>query len=597
MLSRITYICCCLLILYVSCIFNPKWHNKATESTLGWDASTYYWYLPATFIYQDLKQQKFGDSIIQKYGFTPAFGQSFAHESGNRVITYSSGVALVQLPAFAIAHVVAKPLGYEADGFSKPYQVAVQLWSIIIGLIGLWFFRKLLLLYFTDRTAAIVLVMLVAGTNYLNYAAIDATITHSYLFTIYTLLLLSTHRFYVQPNRRYGIGIGLLTGLAIFIRPSEIVAVLIPLLWGMERLSLTAFKEQLSFFKKNITYITIAVCCAAVVCSVQVAYWLYVTGEPIVYSYNDKTFSWWAPHTWQYLTSSTSGWLMYNPMILFVLIGIPVFIKYGENRVAILSFFLFNLYIVSTWDVWWYSGIGGRAMIQSYAVILLIAGTVFEHVFQRKLWLYIAVPFFMLFIYINIWVLYHAHRPTKMYDTVHMSKRFYWSVIGRWKMDSETLKLQDARNIYRGTLLNKELIYLNDFEAENNVHPTDKINGEKSLYIKGRSNSEVYTVNNLPENKDWVRFQCTYKSYANEWDEWSMMRTRVHFKNKDVEVLGEDYKPQRFLQDFMQETIYYDIKIPEKHFDRIEVSFLNENSDKEILVDDLTIRVYNASGA
>ena len=104
MLSRSVYILCVAAVLFVSVIYLPKWKNKGTESSLGWDAATYYWYLPATFIYHDLKEQKFGDSIIQKYGFTPSFSESFVHSSGNRVIVYSSGVALLSMPAFFVAH-------------------------------------------------------------------------------------------------------------------------------------------------------------------------------------------------------------------------------------------------------------------------------------------------------------------------------------------------------------------------------------------------------------------------------------------------------------------------------------------------------------
>src|SRR5690606_32788596 len=103
MLSRYAYIICVGLLLYAALIFNPKWKATGRESSLGWDASTYYWYLPATFIYHDLKEQKFGDSIIDKYGFTPAFEQAFLHKSGNRVITYSSGLAVLYLPAFFVA--------------------------------------------------------------------------------------------------------------------------------------------------------------------------------------------------------------------------------------------------------------------------------------------------------------------------------------------------------------------------------------------------------------------------------------------------------------------------------------------------------------
>src|ERR1700750_1211528 len=96
--SLYAYIVGALLISYCSLVFYPKWNAKYGENTLGWDAGGYYWYLPSIFIYHDLKQQKFGDSIINKYGITPEFSQSSLLPSGNRVNTYSSGMAVMYLP-------------------------------------------------------------------------------------------------------------------------------------------------------------------------------------------------------------------------------------------------------------------------------------------------------------------------------------------------------------------------------------------------------------------------------------------------------------------------------------------------------------------
>ena len=464
--SFYAYIACVLFMAYTALFFYPKWENQGTESSLGWDAATYYWYLPATFIYKDLKQQKFGDSIINKYQFTPSFIQSFVYNHGNRVITYSSGVAVVQLPAFAIAHFLAEPLGYDADGFSLPYQFAIQLWAICIGIAGLWFFRKFLLLFYSDAAVAVLLVMLVAGTCFLNYTAIDVTLTHCPLFAIYALLLLNTHYYYATLKRKYAVRIGLLIGMAILIRPSEIIAVLLPLFWGMENLSGATIIRQFKFLRSRLSDLVPAAFCTIIICSIQVGYWLYVTGRPLVYSYDDKTFSWLAPHTWQYLTSTTSGWLMYNPVVLLIFIGIPFFIKNGKNRVPVLLFFVLNLYVISAWDIWWYSGIGGRAMVQGYVVSLFIAGALIEWVLRTRVRMYIMVPFLLLFVYISIWVHYHAHSGNGLYNSVYMSKQYYWAVIGRWEMDREKLKLQDARDIYRGTLFNKELIYQDNFDTE-----------------------------------------------------------------------------------------------------------------------------------
>lgn len=580
-ISLISCLACTLLIVYAATVFYPKWNNKGAESSLGWDASTYYWYLPATFIYNDLKHQKFGDSIIAQYNFTPGFIQSYGYKDSNRVITYSSGLALIQLPAFAVAHFLAKPLGYKQDGFSKPYQCAIQVWAIIIAIVGLWLFRKFMLRYYSDTVTAIILVMLVGGTCFLNYTAIDATLTHAPLFTIYVLLLLCTDNYYVKAQSRYAVIIGLLIGLAILIRPSEVVALFIPLCWGMESLSRISISTRFKFLFARRKHFLLATVCIIFIGSLQVVYWMYVTGKPVVYSYDDKTFSWLSPHTWKYLASTTSGWIMYNPVVLFVFIGLPFFIKYGRNRVAVLAFFMLNMYIITAWDIWWYAGIGGRAMVQSYAVSLIIAASLFERIFKRKVWICVTAPVFVLCLYVSFWVHYHAHRSRGLYNPVFMSGRYYWSVIGRWKPDKEKLKLQDARDIYTGKLVGQTLLYENTFAVE------------EVLLVASRTNSNIFTVTEMPHGKMWLRLQCKYSSLAREWEEWKMFRTRIHFKNGDREIKGEDYKPQRFLDDNLQKVIHYDIRIPDETFDRIEISFLNENSDVDMLIDDVKLWAYN----
>ena len=60
--------------------YYPKWNKSWSEATISWDVSGYYHYLPAIFIYKDLKQQIWLDSINHKYLPSPAYDQAFVHE-------------------------------------------------------------------------------------------------------------------------------------------------------------------------------------------------------------------------------------------------------------------------------------------------------------------------------------------------------------------------------------------------------------------------------------------------------------------------------------------------------------------------------------
>jgi len=54
-------------MFYAGMVHYPKWRMQKTEATIGWDVTGYYSYLPAIFIYKDLKQLSFYSKIAEKY--------------------------------------------------------------------------------------------------------------------------------------------------------------------------------------------------------------------------------------------------------------------------------------------------------------------------------------------------------------------------------------------------------------------------------------------------------------------------------------------------------------------------------------------------
>jgi hypothetical protein len=141
--------------------------------------------------------------------------------------------------------------------------------------------------------------------------------------------------------------------------------------------------------------------CAAAIVSIQLIYWKYVSGHWLVYSYNDQHLYFRSPNFYNYTLSYKSGWLRYSPMMILAFIGIIPFALKGKNKVAIISFFLLNYYIVCAWSIWWY---GGRAMVQSYPILLFPLTALVDVALSRKplRWLFTAIA--LLFIYFNVWI-------------------------------------------------------------------------------------------------------------------------------------------------------------------------------------------------
>ena len=114
--------------------------------------------------------------------------------------------------AFALAHENVQRPGwspaacsreYPADGFSLPYRFMVGFGTLLFAFLGLFVLRKVLLEYFSDAAVAMTLISIALASNYLEYSAIGGVLTHSHIFTLYSLILwqsIQFHKTYSYKN-------------------------------------------------------------------------------------------------------------------------------------------------------------------------------------------------------------------------------------------------------------------------------------------------------------------------------------------------------------------------------------------------------------
>ena len=238
------------LLMVQARLWAPYWDTHSMQGILTWDAMGYYIYLPARFIYHDLGHMAFASDIMREYSPSSSFYQAFqvpGAPDGQLVAKYTCGLAFLWMPFFFLGHWAAGELGYPQDGFSAPYQVAIAFGGLLYGLLGLGLLRRVLLGYFSDLVTTVVLVLLVLGSNYFQYAVFDAAMSHGVLFALYALLIWLTGRWHARPTRLRAAGIGLTLGVMVMVRPSEMVAAVIPLLWGV--VSLDAAKAKLTLVR------------------------------------------------------------------------------------------------------------------------------------------------------------------------------------------------------------------------------------------------------------------------------------------------------------------------------------------------------------
>ncbi|MBA3901069.1 MAG: hypothetical protein H0X62_12825, partial [Bacteroidetes bacterium] len=328
------------------------------SNSISWDVFGYYLYLPAVFIYQDLglKDISIIENIISTYNNTATLYQASQLPDGNWVMKYPMGMAVLYAPFFFLSHLFALFLDFPADGFSAPYHWGLITGSLVYTLIGLCFLRKILLEFFSDQITALVIVLLVLGTNYFHIVIYNAPMPHNYLFTLYTLIIWFTIKWHKTFQLKYILWCGLFCGLCILSRPSEIVCLLIPALWTVN--DKESFLKKINLLWEKRVQIIAFSFLIILIGLPQFIYYKTFTGKFLYLSYNNagEGMEFLQPYILQVLFSFRKGWLIYTPMMLFAIIGLFIMIKKRwKNSVALFLFTLFNIYIVSSWSCWWYA--------------------------------------------------------------------------------------------------------------------------------------------------------------------------------------------------------------------------------------------------
>ncbi len=399
--SRIALIL--VLVIIVRFDYSLKLWNTTTN-VIAQDVCAYYAYLPSVFIYNDLTLgylhdgASVGDQLITWPKVTP---------EGKKVITASMGMSYLYFPFFLISHFYAHLTGAAVTGYSPPYRFAIIFANVFFLALGLYYLRKLLLKYFSDFVTAIVLIIIPLTTNMLWYIAVESGMSHVFSFALITVFVYLFDRWFEQPTFKNTFLIGMLAGLIALIRPTNILILLLFFLWNVK--SWKEFIERVVFFLKKWNHVLVMIVAFFVLWIPQFMYWKLQTGHYMYYSYpDDQGFFFSNPQIWNNLFSWRKGWLLYTPVMIFALAGIPLLWK--QNRKFFLPVILFVvviIYVTSAWWDWWYGGgFGIRPYIDIYGVLAIPLAAFLTWAFTIKK-LYYKLAIFTLFILITARSTFH----------------------------------------------------------------------------------------------------------------------------------------------------------------------------------------------
>jgi hypothetical protein len=360
-----------VLILVFLTNFRHSRYNHP-EGVIQWDIKSYYAWLPAAFIYNDLSLE-FRRAEIEKFGDliwpveTP---------TGKHAIITTMGMSVLYSPFFAIAHNVAKLTRWEADGYSRPYRFALTFSALFYLWAGLLFLRGVLRRYFSEYIVAATIIAITLGTNLFYYSTYEAPMTHVYTFCLMAAFVWITIRFYENPSLKYIILGGIVSGFITLIRPVNIIVLLIFFLWDIR--SVRDIRERLAFLASRAHWVLIMAAFFVLVWVPQFIYWHWVSGNIFYFTYGEAggRFFFNNPQIFNILFSVKKGWLVYTPIMIFSLAGIIILLakKTGPGT-AIAVFMILNIYILSSWWNWWYGGgFGLRSFVDSYSILAIPMG-------------------------------------------------------------------------------------------------------------------------------------------------------------------------------------------------------------------------------
>lgn len=341
---------------------------------LTWDVFGYYLYLPATFIYSDpfFQDQTWVDSVIASYENTGSLYQLVELSEGRREVKYSIGIALLNLPFFALGHLHAVLSGAATDGFSGPYNLWINIGYLFYALVGLFAIKSVLQRLFSPAVSGIVLLLLYFGSNLLDQIIGAGGMPHVYAFCLYALLFLCLCEWGEKPSRKLSLLTGLVLGTLAIVRPPEAIAIIIVVLWNYDGGSFKAFVHHKIIHWFASVWAPVAVGMASIV-ALQFVRWKMATGSFLFFGYQNpgEGFDFMSPYTWDFLFSFRKGWLLYSPLMVFALIGL-FFLNKSKLRWSIGLHVILSIYIVSSWSCWWYAdSFGNRGIVQTYAVLAL----------------------------------------------------------------------------------------------------------------------------------------------------------------------------------------------------------------------------------
>ncbi len=414
----------CILVIYIFLSLGLKHPDQKWDRIINSDGKAYYAYLPAFFIYHD-----FDYTFVETYeeAYYPldksVFKEFRMNINGEIVNKTFAGLAVVWLPFFLLAHLIALITGLPADGYSLVYQYAIAFSTLFYLWAGCRVLFNLLLKFgATISTASLIIFSIALGTNIIFYAVIEPSMVHVYSFAFITFFLWSGYRFFETRKLLWLLAFTAIFSLILLIRPTNgLILILLPFISGSYR----NLKSTFLFIVQKKGWLILAILIFTLIIGIQPLFYYIQTGKLWIYSYGNEKMHFLNPHFFSILFSYNRGWFVYTPLAFLSMVGFVGLYRASKTRFySLLAFLILIIYILSSWWMWYYaSKCGQRVFIDFYAVVAILLLFLFR-IHPGKTWRITCSILISILILFNIFQFY---QNTKwIFPVTTITKEIFW---------------------------------------------------------------------------------------------------------------------------------------------------------------------------
>lgn len=354
------------LLLYLCAIILFLAHFLIVGSAVYGDGRYYYSYLPTFFIQHTT-------NFFTSY--------QFFHMSGP--VTPKGLLGNVYAIGPASFWAIPYLLSYLLFGQGNPYtiflQVFVGLWNITAVSGGLYILFLSLQTFFTKRIAFLATFATFLTTNLFFYGSLDVINSHSagFFFSCLLLFLITKE----QTVMRIFLA-GCVVGSLALMRIQDSIFLLLPILFMFFQ-----EKKEIFFLKSLLT-----IGGFFLVLLPQFFLWQNMWGNALKspYLYHNG-FTFLQPHFFGVLLNVNNGFLLWTPSVIFGFIGLFFFLKQKKTLGKLfLLIFLLQLYIISSWNIWWEgASYSARMMITTYPFLACGFAAFLEKIERKKQYIFL----------------------------------------------------------------------------------------------------------------------------------------------------------------------------------------------------------------